>query len=93
MEATATPASRCPSPPSCAVTSANALRGPARQARLASWRRMSGSGAMTLCGTRLRGDDLALLVHRDRLDRRRADVDPDGNRAAADEVTNLTPVS
>ena len=51
MEATATPARGCPASASCAVTAANALRGPARQARLASWRRMSGSGASTRCGT------------------------------------------
>ena len=54
MEATATPASRWPSPVSCSVTCSKALRGPARHARLASWRRMSGSGAITRWGTRLR---------------------------------------
>ena len=55
MEATATPARVYPfAPSSWAVTCSKALRGPARQARLASWRRMSGSGATTLCGTRLR---------------------------------------
>ncbi len=51
MDATATPASVLPSASSCAVTCSNALRGPACQARLASWRRMSGSGATTLWGT------------------------------------------
>ena len=54
MEATATPASEFPSASSCAVTCSKALRGPARQAFLASWRRMSGSGATTLWGTLLR---------------------------------------
>ena len=55
MEATATPARRWPpSPVSCSVTCSNALRGPARHARLASWRRMSGSGATTLWATLLR---------------------------------------
>ena len=54
MEATATPARDLPSAASCAVTCSKALRGPARQALLASWRKMSGSGATTLWGTRLR---------------------------------------
>ena len=54
MEATATPASEFPSAWSCSVTCSNALRGPDRQARLASWRRMSGSGATTLWATLLR---------------------------------------
>ena len=54
MDATATPAKRWPAAASCPVTCSNALRGPARHARLASWRRTSGSGATTLWGTRLR---------------------------------------
>ena len=54
MEATATPASEFPSACSCSVTCSKALRGPARQARFASCRRMSGSGATMLCGTLLR---------------------------------------
>ena len=53
MEATVTPASGAPSP-SSAVTCSVGLPGPARQAFLASWRSTSGSGATTLCGTRLR---------------------------------------
>ncbi len=92
MEATATPATLCPSPPSCAVTSTNALRGPARQARLASWRRMSGSGAMTLCGTRLRATTWPSSSTATAL----TDVVPTSTPTVtgrADEVTNLTPVS
>ncbi len=58
MEATATPASWCPPVSSSAVTRSNALRGPARHARLASWRRMSGSGASTRWGTLLRATTL-----------------------------------
>ncbi len=54
MAATATPASELPPASSCPVTCSKALRGPVRHARLASWRRMSGSGARMLWGTLLR---------------------------------------
>ena len=54
MEATATPARELPSAVSCWVTCSNALRGPARQAFLASCRSTSGSGATMLWGTLLR---------------------------------------
>ena len=54
MDETVTPASRWPCASSSAVTCSKAFFGPARQARLASWRRMSASGANTWWGTRLR---------------------------------------
>ena len=80
MEATATPGQRVPLGPSWSVTWSKALRGPARHARLASWRRMSGSGATMLWGTRLRATTWPVLVDGQRLDRRGADVDADGDR-------------
>ena len=79
MEATATPASVRPSTVELRGHLANALRGPARQARLASWRRMSGSGAIDAVGHPAPGDDRPVLVDGQRLDRRRADVDADGD--------------
>ncbi len=92
MEATATPARWwCPSA-SCSVTCANALRGPARQARLASWRRMSGSGASMPCATLLR----AMTVPSSSTARALTDVVPTSTptvTARADVLTKLTHVS
>ena len=92
MEATATPAGLRPASASCACTSAYALRGPARQARLASWRKMSGSGATTLCGTLLRATTWPSSSTATAL----TDVVPTSTpmvTGGAGGVTNLTPAS
>ena len=92
MDATATPARRCGPSPSCAVTCSKARRGPDRQARFASWRRMSGSGATTLWATRLR----ATTVPSSSTARAFTEVVPTSTptvTARPDGLTNLTRVS
>ncbi len=92
MEATVTPARGCRPSASCAATAENALRGPARQARLASWRRMSGSGAITRWGTLPRATTVPSSSTATAL----TDVVPTSTPTVtgrADDVTNLTRVS
>ena len=81
MEATATPASVLPSASSCAVTCSNALRGPGVPGPLGVVAQDVGLGRHDAVGHPGAGHDLTLFVDGQRLHRRGAHVDADGDRS------------